>query len=73
MSSWEARKKRSWKIQSNDFKKFSKKFYGTVEGDVRPFLKEQFLRLIGESGKANRVNQIEVNVSIRGRRLRQVM
>jgi len=70
---WEARKKRSWKVQSNDFKKFSKRFYGTVEGDVRPFLKEQFLRLVGESGKKDRINSVEVSVSIRGRRLKQVM
>lgn len=70
---WEARKKRSWKIQSGDYRKFSRKFYGTVEGDVRPFLKEQFLRLVGESGKDNRINSVEVSVSIRGRRLKQVM
>lgn len=70
---WEARKKRSWKIQGNDFKKFSKKFYGITEAEVRPFLKEQFLRLIGESGKKDRINSVEVSVSVRGRRLKQVM
>lgn len=69
---WEARKKRSWKIQGNDFRKFSKRFYGTVEQDVRPFLKEQFLRLVAES-KKDRLNSVEVNVSIRGKRLKQVM
>lgn len=69
---WEARKKRSWKIQGNDFRKFSKRFYGTVEGDVRPFLKEQFLRLVAES-KKDRLNSVEITVSIRGKRLKQVM
>lgn len=70
---WEARKKRSWKVQGNEFRKLSKKFYGITEAEVRPFLKEQFLRLIGESGKKDRINSVEVSVSVRGRRLKQVM
>jgi hypothetical protein len=72
MSTWEARKKKSWKIRSSgNFNDFSKKFYGTVEDDVRPFLKEQFLRMVAES-KPNRINTIELNVSIRGRKLKGV-
>lgn len=69
---WEARKKRSWKIQSNDFKKFSKKFYNTVQYDASPFLKESFLRLIAESGKTNRINSITINVSISAKKLKNI-
>jgi hypothetical protein len=73
MSAWEARKKRSWKIQGNDFKKFSKKFYDAVQHDASPFLKDSFMRLVAESGKTSRMNAIEINVSVKGRRLKQVI
>jgi hypothetical protein len=73
MSAWESRKKRSWKIQSNDFRKFSKKFYGIVQNEATPFLKDSFMRLVAESGKTSRMNGIEINVSVKGKRLKQVI
>jgi len=73
MSIWEAKKTRSWKIKGRTtWKDFSHDFHRVVEHDISPYLKESFLRLLAES-KENRMNAVEVNVSLRGRRLNRVI
>jgi hypothetical protein len=74
MPTWEANKRRTWKIRSNgNFKDFSKKFYVAVQKEACPFVKENFLRMLAESGKSNRMNSIEFTVSMRGKRLKGVV
>jgi hypothetical protein len=73
MPTWEAKKRKMWKISSNSYDDFSKRFYKASENEIKPFLKESFLRLMAESGKGHRMNAIEVNVSVRGRRLSRVI
>lgn len=72
MPTWEAKKTRSWKVKGSTVKDFSHDFYRTLEHDISPYLKESFLRLLAES-KENRMNSVEVNVSIKGRRLNRVI
>jgi hypothetical protein len=72
MPTWEAKKTRSWKVKGTTVKDFSHDFYRVVEKDITPYLKESFLRLLAES-RENRMNQIEVNVSVKGRRLSRVI
>jgi hypothetical protein len=73
MPTWEAKKTRSWKIGSRgSFKDFSQSFHRTVENDITPYLKESFLRLLAES-KDSRMNQVEVSIGIKGRKLSKVM
>jgi hypothetical protein len=72
MPTWEAKKTRSWKVKGSTVKDFSHDFYNTLENQIRPYIKESFLRLLAES-KENRMNSVEVSVSLRGRRLNRVI
>lgn len=73
MPSWEARKARTWKMSNKGrLTDFSKDFWMKVEGEVTPYIKESFLRLLAES-KPDRMNQIEVSVAVKGRKLKKVI
>lgn len=73
MPTWEAKKTRNWRVKGRgSVRDFSHDFHATVEKEIDPYLKESFLRLLAES-KENRINQIEVNISVRGRRLARVI
>ena len=73
MPTWEAKKTMNWKVKSRgNWNEFAKRFHKTVEDDIAPYMKEAFLRLLAES-KENRMNAVEVNLSIRGRRLNKVI
>lgn len=72
MPTWEAKKTRSWKVKGSTVKDFSHDFYNILEKDISPYMKESFLRLLAES-KENRMNAIEVSVSLKGKRLNRVI
>jgi hypothetical protein len=73
MPSWEARKARTWKMSNRGrLTDFSKDFWMRVEGEVTPYIKESFLRLLAES-KDNRMNSVELSVSLKGKKLNKVV